>query len=82
MRRPREAIVCNAFEGQSSGEVRLDDDQIGVLWRAAQHFGSARGHARGGESAALRKASPKKKMRTIEMRLCPRPGNAKPEKSL
>jgi hypothetical protein len=23
--------------------VRLDHDQIGVLWRAAQHFGSARG---------------------------------------
>jgi hypothetical protein len=42
MQRPREAIMCNAFEGQSSGEVCLDHDQIGVLWRAAQDFGSAR----------------------------------------
>jgi hypothetical protein len=33
--------------------VRLDHDQIGVLWRAAQHFGSARSHARGGESSTL-----------------------------
>jgi hypothetical protein len=40
MRRPYEAIVCNAFEAKSSGEVRLDHGKTGILWRAAQHFGS------------------------------------------
>src|ERR1700758_1127853 len=27
---------CAMRRGQSSGEVRLDHDQVGVLWRAAQ----------------------------------------------